>query len=389
MSLPPTLAGEAEPLPRSVLAITQSSPSSGGAIALFQALRSDPIINSTSRVGVYTEHLDLNRFPSSQYRLQTRNYLRKKYRDTRIGVVIVDGPIGLDLVLSWRAEMWPEVPVVFYGLDELSAAQQKLSPNVTGIVAQQTFQGMVNTARVLVPGFKRVALVGDPPGRDTYRLNYGPDVAALAAEVELIDLTGMAVTEVRKRVAVLPNDAVVFYTSIFVDGAGVVHTPQSALLAISGATSRPIITDVESNLGYGAVGGFLFSIESAARETVRLASRILDGENISQIPVTKIDLNKPMFDWRETQAVEHPREQTASGKQYPLSITEHVGSVSLAGQRGHGSPISPNRFDIRLVLRAPQAPLGASGINATSQPTRSYESDSHRRRTLGLDCARS
>jgi len=299
MSLPPTLAGEAEPLPRSVLAITQSSPSSGGAIALFQALRSDPIINSTSRVGVYTEHLDLNRFPSPQYRLQTRNYLRKKYRDTRIGVVIVDGPIGLDLVLSWRAEMWPEVPVVFYGLDELSAAQQKLSPNVTGIVAQQTFQGMVNTARVLVPGFKRVALVGDPPGRDTYRLNYGPDVAALAAEVELIDLTGMAVTEVRKRVAVLPNDAVVFYTSIFVDGAGVVHTPQSALLAISGATSRPIITDVESNLGYGAVGGFLFSIESAARETVRLASRILDGENISQIPVTKIDLNKPMFDWRE------------------------------------------------------------------------------------------
>ena len=142
-------------------------------------------------------------------------------------------------------------------------------------------------------------MVGDPPGRDTYRLNYGPDIAALAAEVELIDLTGMAVTEVRKRVAVLPNDAVVFYTSIFVDGAGVVHTPQSALLAISGATSRPIITDVESNLGYGAVGGFLFSIEFAARETVRLASRILDGENISQIPVTKIDLNKPMFDWRE------------------------------------------------------------------------------------------
>ena len=195
--------------------------------------------------------------------------------------------------------MWSEVPVVFYGLDELSAAQLKLPPNVTGFVAHQTFQGMVDAARVLVPGFKRVALVGDPPGRDTYRRNYGPEIAALAAEVELIDLTGMAVTEVKERVAVLPNDAVVFYTAIFVDGAGVVHTPQSALLAISGATSRPIITDVESHLGYGAVGGFLFSIESAAREAVRLAERILDGENASQIPVTKIDLNKPIFDWRE------------------------------------------------------------------------------------------
>ena len=141
--------------------------------------------------------------------------------------------------------MWSEVPVVFYGIDEVSAAQLNLPPNVTGFVAHQTFRGMVDAARVLVPGFKRVALVGDPPGRDTYRRNYGPEIAALAAEVELIDLTGLAVTEVKERVAVLPSDAVVFYTAIFIDGAGVVHTPQSALLASQGVTSRPIITDVD------------------------------------------------------------------------------------------------------------------------------------------------
>ena len=158
---------------------------------------------------------------------------------------------------------------------------------------------MVDAARLLVPGFKRVALVGDPPGRDTYRRDYGPEIAALAAEVELIDLTGLAVTEVQARVAVLPNDAVVFYTAIFVDGAGVVHTPQSALLAISGVTSRPIFIDVESQLGYGAVGGFVFSLTSAASEAAHLAARILDGETASQIPVAKIDLNRPIFDWRE------------------------------------------------------------------------------------------
>jgi hypothetical protein len=68
------------------------------------------------------------------------------------------------------------------------------------------------------------------------------------------------VTEVKERVAALPNDAVIFYTAIFIDGAGVVHTPQSALLAISEVTSRPIFTDVDSQVGYGAVGGFVFSI---------------------------------------------------------------------------------------------------------------------------------
>jgi hypothetical protein len=145
VSLPPAIARADQPLPRSVLVITQSSPSSAGAIAIFAALRSDPNINSTSRVAVYTEHLDLNLFSSPQYRLQTRNYLREKYRETQIGVVIVDGPVALDLVLGWRGEMWSNVPVIFFGLDEVTAAQLKLSPNVTGIVAHQTFQGMVNT----------------------------------------------------------------------------------------------------------------------------------------------------------------------------------------------------------------------------------------------------
>src|SRR5712675_2420441 len=268
------IAATAKPLPRSVLIITQSSPSSGGAVAMFAAFQSDPNVNSASHIAVYSEHLDLNRFSSPRHRELTRNYLRDKYRETPIGVVVVDGKSALDLVLSWRGEMWTEVPVVFYGIDDANG-QLKLPPNVTGFFARQTFRGMVDAARLLVPGFKRVALVGDPPGRDTYRRNYGPEIAALAAEVELIDLTGLAVTEVQARVAALPDDAVVFYTAIFVDGAGVVHTPQSALLAISGVTSRPIFTDVESQLGYGAVGGFLFSLTSAARETVHLAGRIL------------------------------------------------------------------------------------------------------------------
>ena len=235
----PAISHATELLPRSVLAITQSVSLSGGATAIFAAFRSDPRINATSRIAVYTEHLDLNRFSSPQHRLLTRDYLRDKYREVPIGVVVVDGPIGLDLVLSWRGEMWSDIPVVFYGLDEVSAAQLKLPPKVTGIFAHQKFQGMVDAARVLVPGFKRVALVGDPPARDTYRRNYGAEIAALAAKVELIDLTGMAVAEVKERVAALPNDAVVFYTAIFIDGAGVVHTPQSALQAISGRDEPP------------------------------------------------------------------------------------------------------------------------------------------------------
>jgi signal transduction histidine kinase len=81
--------------------------------------------------------------------------------------------------------------------------------------------------------------------------------------------------------------------------SGVVHTPQSALLDIASVTNRPIVTDAESQLGYGAVGGFIGSLSSAAQEAARLAMRIFDGENASRIPVATIDIVKPIFDGRE------------------------------------------------------------------------------------------
>ena len=292
-------AALAAKLPRSVLIITQSNPASGGAVAMFNAFASGPDVSATSRIAVYTEHLDLNRFPTPLHRQLTRDYFRDKYRETPIGVVIVDGPVALDLVLSWRGEMWSEVPVVFSGGDETSAALLALPPNVTGFTVHRTLRDMVNAARLLVPGLKRVVLVGDPPERDAYRRNYKAEIEILAAEVEFVDLTGWAVADVKARVAMLPDDTAVLYTAIFVDGAGVVYTPQSALLAISEVTNRPIVTDAESQLGYGTVGGFVVSLTSAAHEAARLAVRILDGESASQIPVANINVNKPTFDWRE------------------------------------------------------------------------------------------
>jgi signal transduction histidine kinase len=289
----------AEPLPRSVLVITDSSPYSSGAIAMSMALGSETTVNSVSRIAVYSEHLDLNRFPSPQHRQLVRSYFRDKYRETPIGVLVVDGRAGLDLVLSLRGEIWPEVPLIFFNVDDVSASPSNLPSNVTGFVAKPTFRGMLDAARMLVPGLKQVVLVGDPPERDAYRRHYRQEIAALAAEIEIVDLTGFAVSAVKERVAKLPNDAVVLYTALFVDGAGVVYTPQSALLAISGTTSRPIFIDAESQLGYGAVGGFVFSFVSAARQAARLAVRILDGEKASQIPVISVDLSKPVFDWRQ------------------------------------------------------------------------------------------
>jgi signal transduction histidine kinase len=291
----------AEPLPRSVLIITQSSPTSAGAVAMVDGIRSALDVSSAQPITIYSEHLDLNRFPTARHKEISRNYLREKYRETPVGVVVVDGPLALEFVLSWRGQMGSEIPVVFSGFDESVIAQMKVPPNVTGFIVQRTLSEMVSAARALVPDLKRIALVGDPFERDAYRSGYKRELAILATEVEVLDLTGLPMIEIRRRVAALPDHTAILYTAIFVDGAGVVFTPQSALLAVSEASNRPIVIDVESQLGYGGAGGFIVSLALEAREAAGLAARILDGESASQMPVAKVNVTKPIFDWRQLQ----------------------------------------------------------------------------------------
>jgi hypothetical protein len=118
VALTPPISAAAESLPRSVLIITQSSPTSVGAVTLIDGLRSALNASSTQPVTLYTEHLDLNRCPTPRHQDISRNYLREKYRETPIGVVVVDGPSALDFVLSWCWDMGSEIPVVFSGFDE-------------------------------------------------------------------------------------------------------------------------------------------------------------------------------------------------------------------------------------------------------------------------------
>ena len=152
-----------------------------------------------------------------------------------------------------------------------------------------------------MPNLKRIALVGDPWERQAVRRHYKEEIPAFAAEFEFIDLIGLPMAEIRKRVAVLPDDTAIIYTSVTLDGAGVAYIPHEGLAAFAEVANRPIVIDAETNIGHGGAGGFVTTPVPVGEAAARLALRILDGEDVSKIPVTTGDFTRPVFDWRQLQ----------------------------------------------------------------------------------------
>ena len=286
----------AQPSSRSVLLLDQSSAGLPFNTALATAVRLTLSAESKVPISFYAEHLDANRFFGSDYEEGILSFFRKKYRDKTIDVVVVVGSAALDFIARRRAELWPNVPVVFAAIDEATIARVTLPPNLTGVTMQLTLQDMVRTANIVVPNLKRIAIVGDPLERQTFYRHFLDEVPTVATQYEIINLMNLPMGELKRRLGNLPDATAVIYTGIYYDSEGVSHVPAELVVQIAEWANRPVVINVASYLGKGAVGGYIVRPEPLGQGAAQFALRILNGENASDVPVTKIP-SPLIFEW--------------------------------------------------------------------------------------------
>jgi signal transduction histidine kinase len=290
-----------EPLPRSVLVIDQFELASAGSAALISGFRSTLRNSSAPPISVYIENLDLGRFGGAQFEDAVQAYFREKYRGKPIGTIVAFGSAALELVLRLRTRLWSETPAVFAVVDEGTLDRLTLPPKVIGTTIRAPLGDAVTVARAIVPGLKRIAIVGDPPERQFIRTRVREQLEALDAELEVIDLTRLTMAELRQRVASLPPDSAIIYIGLTADAAKVAYTSTEALAELTAVANRPIVVQAETNFGTGAVGGVVASPTLIGEETARLALRVLAGESTATIPIATGKFMKPIFDWRQLQ----------------------------------------------------------------------------------------
>ena len=286
---------------RSILALDQSDLRGPFYYSVFSGLRSALSADDRSHITLYTESLDLSRFRGKNYEALLQRYLKEKYQDVPIGVVVATGAATLELVLRWRSQLWPEVPVVFAMVDEVDFARLRPPDGVTGNIVRVPLADSIKAARALVPELQTVAFVGDAwDGLTVYR-NWKEETPSATSGLEVIDLVGKTMAEVRTRVAELPDRTAIIYSAMFSDGKGTYFSPATAVGLVAEKASRPIVVAAETFLAPGGAGGFVILPGRMGEETARLVLRILDGEPAASIAPAMSDAVKPVFNWLQMQ----------------------------------------------------------------------------------------
>jgi len=284
--------------PHSVLVIDQSDLRGPFYYQLSSGLRT--VLGADGRITIYGENLDLPRFGGAPYKESLKRHLKEKYRERPIGVIVANGEGALEHTLRWREELWPGVPVVFAMLDATRLEKLGRPANVTGVVTKNALAGEIKAARAVMPGLDTIVLVGDSWDRQALFQHWREEIPAATTGLTVIDLIGQKMSEIRKRVAELPERSAIVYSGVFSDGEGTYYPAATAMELIAETANRPIIVGTEALLAAGGIGGYGLIANEIGVDAGRLALRILDGEQAGEIvPVVRVA--RPLFNWKQMQ----------------------------------------------------------------------------------------
>jgi signal transduction histidine kinase len=238
--------------------------------------------DTTFHIEIYSEYLDLNRFPALENTATLNNYLRRKYSQLKPDLVITVLPPALDSLEVNGNQFFKEIPII-----------------ATCIPRDNAYE-IAQSALRLRPGTKQIAFIAGTSVLDlSFKVPILREIKRATEGIEMIDLSGLSIGETLSRVRSLPPNTIVFITSIFRDKEGVAFSAPDALRLVSNASNAPVFGFVESHVGKGIVGGRLASLEWQVAKIVELTHRILSGESPASIPIVGEQGYHMVYDWVE------------------------------------------------------------------------------------------
>ena len=251
-------------------------------------------------IEIFHEFLDSKRYPDKNYQASFFNYLRKKYRNTPIDVLMVGDDPGLDSILQYRSSFLPDVPLVFFGINHIRKFLLEAS-DITGVFeTHQSIETILEAVRQTKS--EGIILLGDSTTtslahrKSIEELQYLPN-----APEKVIVIIDLVPEKIQEEIGLYPDHWPIILMGQLRQGTaqGSLLSYEDVVEALKKYVPNPIYSDTILLVGRGIVGGKVLNGNRHSRQAVALVEQILQGTPISEIPPILKSDNQWMFDARE------------------------------------------------------------------------------------------
>jgi PAS domain S-box-containing protein len=248
-------------------------------------------------IDYHTEYLESDRFPNEQATLALRDYLREKYQGRKIDAVVAVTETSLRFMLRFRADLFPDAPIVYFGNVPVDEKVRTDGAGITGVIVGNGFVEGLRLALRLHPATEQLFVVAQTPNlafHDSIREAF----KQTAGHARLTFINRESVPAMLEDVRAVPPNSLIFYVRQSQEDPGRVLFAADVARLVADASPVPVYGVTDSYMGTGVVGGAMYLTRAIGVRLGEQVIRIFDGTAAQAIPIEHFP-TRPIFDARQ------------------------------------------------------------------------------------------
>ena len=247
------------------------------------------------------EYMDMGHYNTAEN--ENLFYERLQYKinhHERYDAVLLGDDAALRFAERYQEKLFKNIPMVFFCVNDIDFAEEAgKNPYITGIVEEFSLKDTVDIASVFNPKAKNIialydnTLTGDGDRKQFFALQD----SFPGYKFEGINSSEYTREEFARKLKSIPVNSIVIYLDNNEDTAGNIYSVADSVQYITAHCSAPVYSSSFKGMGYGLIGGKLFSFRAAGRSAASLVNTILSGTPVADIPVKTEDENQYCFDY--------------------------------------------------------------------------------------------
>jgi signal transduction histidine kinase len=253
-----------------------------------EALRTRLVQATDSRIDLFSEFLDLSRFPEAEHVARMGQFFAEKYATRRPDVVVALGEEAASFITRYRATIAPGAKIVAAGFGNSAAQNIDLPDDVIGAFTTFDILKTAEMARKLQPNARHLYVIGGSSDFDrNWLATARVDLGAFSKGYETTYLEDLTIDEFVDRTSRVPSDSIILALTIFRDRAGRNFIPREAVRQIAATASAPIYGPYQTYIDYGVVGGYTVTFDAVGRKVGSLVLNAIAGNEVAGVDTSQ------------------------------------------------------------------------------------------------------
>jgi len=241
--------------------------------------------NKNENVELFINYLDTKRSSDSTHFELEKELLLNKYKKIQFDAILSTDDHALNFLLKYRDELFPNVPVVFCGVNDFTPSRIAGYKLFTGVYETYDVEGTIDLLLDLHPKTNNIIVISDATlSGDYFKGRVERAETSFKNKISFEYLTNLSPDELSLKLGAASDETTVIWSIYLRTPDGVSISCERSVKFISESTKQPVycVWDV---VGQGVVGGKITNPVYQGERASEMILEIFDGKKTVDIPV--------------------------------------------------------------------------------------------------------